>query len=139
MSNPADSLAKLAKGYWERRLADEPLFATLLGDRRFDDRLPDITPEGRARKEDAYESILKMCEAIPESGLSDADRLTRTALSVDVRSVLDYSRCRLEEWTLDPLQGPQVEFANVESYQPVRTPAEGRAMVKRWKIGRAHV
>jgi uncharacterized protein (DUF885 family) len=131
-AQPADSLAEVAKQYWEKRLAQDPLFATLLGDRRFDYRLPDITPEGRTQREAEFESTLNDCAAIPESGLSEADRLTRTALLVDVRGALDYSHCRLEEWTLDPLQGPQVEFANVESYQPVRTPAQGQAMIKRW-------
>jgi uncharacterized protein (DUF885 family) len=132
-AKPSDSLAALAEAYWERRLADEPLLATLLGDRRFDGKVPDITPEGRSRREKEYGSILNECGAIPGEPLSEKDRLTRTALLVDVGSVLDYSKCRLEEWTLDPLQGPQVEFANVESYQPVKTPAEGSAMVERWK------
>ena len=125
-------MSALAKEYWEERLVDDPLFATLLGDRRFDDRLPDITPEGRSRREREYESVIDRCYAIPERDLSDEDRLTRTALLDDVRSALDYSLCRLEEWTVDPLSGPQVEFVNVESYQPVRSPAEGRAMTKRW-------
>jgi uncharacterized protein (DUF885 family) len=129
----AESLGALAKEYWERRLEDDPLFATMLGDRRFDDRLPDITPEGRKRKEGEYEIVIARCYSIPDKELSEKDRLTRTALLVDVRSVLDFARCRLEEWTVDPLSGPQVEFVNVESYQPVKSPAEGRAMVKRWK------
>lgn len=128
----AGSLDAVAKEYWEKRLADDPLFATMLGDRRFDDRLPDITPEGRSRRERGYESVVDRCDAIPERELSDEDRLTRTALLVDAQSMLDYSLCRLEEWTVDPLSGPQVEFVNVESYQPVRNPAEGRAMTRRW-------
>ncbi len=58
--------------------------------------------------------------------------MTRAALLVDLRSQLDYLSCHLEEWTIDPLSGPQVEFFNIESYQPVRTPREGSAMVARW-------
>jgi len=113
-------------------MADEPLNATSLGDRRYDDRLPDITPEGRRRREEGYRFIIGRCNATPEAGVSEADRLTLTALLVDAGSLLDYTLCRLEEWTVDPLGGPQIEFSNVESYQPVRTFDEGRAMVKRW-------
>ena len=130
--SPSEHLARLAEAYWSKRLYEEPLFATQLGDRRFDGRLSDVTPEGRSRRENEFGSVLKDCEAIPREGLSENDRLTRTALLVDVGSIIDYSRCKLEEWALDPLQGPQVEFANVQSYQPVRTAAEGRAMVERW-------
>ena len=128
-----ESLAALAKEYWEVRLKEEPLMATELGERRFDDRLQDITLQGRLRKESRYESILQRCSAIREDSLSDEDRLTRTALMVDVRRLIDFSLCRLEDWIVDPLTGPQVDFLNVESYQPVITPVEGRAMVNRWR------
>jgi uncharacterized protein (DUF885 family) len=134
--NPGESLAELAREYWEERMMNEPLSATALGDRRFDDRLPDITPAGRARVKKQYGSVVSRCKEIPESVLSDADRLTRTALLVDASSLLDYYSCDLEDWTVDPLQGLQVELMNVESYQPIRTPSEGLAMVSRWqKIG----
>jgi len=126
-------LARLAREYWEERLANEPLMATALGDRRFDDRLPDISPDGRSRIKKQYESVLDFCKAIPENTLSEEDRVTRTALLVDARSMFDYYSCDLEDWTVDPLQGPQVELMNVESYQPVRSPADGRAMVGRWR------
>jgi uncharacterized protein (DUF885 family) len=130
---PRGSLARLATDYWEARLSNEPLFATALGDRRFDDKLPDISLEGRERIKKQYEEIVRHCEEIPEDDLSSNDKLTRTALLVDAGSVQDYYSCGLEDWTVDPLQGPQVELMNVESYQPVRTDAEGQAMVKRWQ------
>ena len=130
---PGGRLAELAKEYWEERLTNEPLLATALGDRRFDGRLPDITKEGRTRIKRQYEAIVKACEEIPQGGLSPRDRLTRTALLVDAGSTLAYYSCDLDEWVVDPLQGIQVELMNLESYQPVRTPAEGEAMVERWR------
>ena len=132
MAEASKAVERLAAEYWEFRLKDEPLMATQLGDRRYDDSLPDITPEGRQRREDEYSYIMRRVRAIPQASLSDADRLTITALLVDAGSLLDYSQCRLEEWALDPLQGPQIEFSNIESYQPIETPEQGRAMVKRW-------
>jgi uncharacterized protein (DUF885 family) len=53
-------------------------------------------------------------------------------LLVDAQAQVDYSSCGLEDWTVDPLGGPQTEFLNVESYQPVKTAEEGRVMVRRW-------
>jgi uncharacterized protein (DUF885 family) len=128
-----EGLRALADEYWQARLANEPLHATQLGDRRYDADLPDITPNGLRRIERQYESILDTLLRVREEELSKADRLTRTALRVELEAQLDYVRCHLEEWTVDPLDGPQVAFLNVESYQTVRTPAEGRAMVKRWR------
>ncbi len=114
-------------------MVNEPLFATALGNRRYDDKLPDITLEGRDRIERQYQGFLQRAREVKEETLSPADKLTRAALLVDIQALLDYSLCRLDEWTVDPLGGPQVEFMNVQSYQPVRSPAEGRAMVKRWQ------
>jgi len=122
----------LAREYWEERMSNEPLFATALGDRRFDDHLPDISPEGRAGITRQYERVVEQCKAISEASLSAVGRLTRTALLVDAGSLVDYYSCDLDDWVVDPLGGPQVELMNTESYQPVRTIAEGDQMVKRW-------
>lgn len=78
MEPPADprrSLEDLAEEYWEERMANEPLAATALGDRRFDGRLPDISPEGRGRISGQYAAVVRRCEEIPEAGLEAADRL----------------------------------------------------------------
>ena len=126
-------MADLAAEYWEERLSNDPILATALGDRRFDARFPDITPEGRSRWRKEYEEVVRRCEAVPEGELSDKDKLTRTALLVDAGSMSDYYSCDLEEWVVDPLQGVQNELLNLESYQQVRTVEEGRAMVERWR------
>ena len=44
----AHRLAPLARAYWDAYLRQSPLFATAIGVRGYDDRLSDITPEGRA-------------------------------------------------------------------------------------------
>jgi len=114
-------------------MSNDPLLATALGDRRFDAKFPDITREGRARWRKEYSEIVEKCEAIPEGELAPNDRVTRTALLADAGSMLDYYSCDLEEWVVDPLQGFQNELLNLESYQPVHTVEEGRAMAERWR------
>ena len=113
-------------------MANEPLAATALGDRRFDDMLPDITPGGRLKAVAQYQEFLRRAQAVDSELLSAPGKVTAAALLVEVKSVIDYISCGLDDWTVDPLGGPQVEFMNVESYQPVRTSAEAAAMVNRW-------
>ncbi len=132
MSETSRLLSSLAGEYWQTLIANEPLFATSLGDRRFDDKLPDITRSGRERIEREYQSILDRTLKLPEEKLAVGEKVTRAALLVDLRTQLDHLSCHLEEWTIDPLGGPQVEFFNIESYQPVRTPTEGSVMIARW-------
>jgi uncharacterized protein (DUF885 family) len=136
MESSADAaklLADIANDYWNERMANEPLNATALGDRRFDGKLPDISPRGRSRVKKQYLEIIARCRAAPEGALSEKDKLTRAALLVDSGSLLEYYSCDLEDWVVDPLQGLQVELMNVESYQPVRTFGEAKAMVERWR------
>ena len=137
--NPRDALADLAKEYWEERMRNEPLFATALGDRRFDERLPDISPQGRKRMAGEYEDVVRRCGLAVERDLADGDRITKAALLVDAGSVIEYLSCGLDDWVVDPLQGIQVELMNLESYQPVHTVEEGLAMVKRWRGMRHYV
>jgi uncharacterized protein (DUF885 family) len=132
MSAP-ENLSTLVAEYWEARLADAPLYATAIGDRRFDDSLSDISPEGRARWARILEDVVTGAHRVPEDGLGNEDRVTRSALITEAESELAYLRCGIDEWSVDPLGGPQVSFLNVESYQTVRTPDEGRAMVGRWR------
>ena len=39
---------QLADSFWERLKQLQPISATINGDNRYDDRLPDTSPEGRA-------------------------------------------------------------------------------------------
>ena len=41
MTSPGESLRSLADSFWDTFLADNPAWATVIGDRRFDDRLQD--------------------------------------------------------------------------------------------------
>ena len=138
-SPSAAALADLASDYWEALLADEPLFATSIGDRRYDDRLKDPRPEARAAWTAVLEGLVAREADLDDAGLDAADRVTRSALRESLRGDLSHVRTRLDNWSVDPLEGPQVEFENVEAYQPVATPEQGAAMVARWRAMGAYV
>ncbi|MDQ3881443.1 MAG: DUF885 family protein, partial [Chloroflexota bacterium] len=129
----SSALRELADRYWQGRLAAEPIYATATGDRRFDSMVRDDTPEAIARERAALQDVLDAAEALDPTTLDDAERLTLSALRADARGTIDALDAGLEPWAVDPLHGPQVQFFNVESFQPVRTPEEGNAMVERWR------
>jgi uncharacterized protein (DUF885 family) len=68
----------LADRYWDEFLAIEPLFATQVGDERFDHLLPDSSPEGMAHR-----------ESVHREALSSLARIDREALNQEGRTVLD--------------------------------------------------
>jgi uncharacterized protein (DUF885 family) len=125
-------LLPLTRAYWDAYLRQTPLFATAIGVSGYDDLLSDITPEGRAGWIAQLEAFHKKAVAIREEGLRPGERTTRSELITSISTDLDWARSDLEEWTVDPLNGPVVSFLNAESYQSVRTEVEGRNMVVRW-------
>jgi uncharacterized protein (DUF885 family) len=138
---PADAgaaLASLASAYWDARLEDDPLEATEIGDRRFDDRLPDFTPAARDRQLARLGALRARVDAVPVGALADGARVTRALLLGEIDADLARGACRLDDWTVDAREGLQVAFLRLPELQPVRTPAEGRAMLARWqKMGAA--
>jgi uncharacterized protein (DUF885 family) len=126
-------LRTLCEEYWEGHLRAHPEDATMNGDRRFDDRLTDLSPEGRAAEGARIEDIQRRVREIPAESLTPEDALTRRCLLDVVQNRLAHASCLLETWVVDPIWGPQTNLQNLASTQTVTTPGEGRAMVERWR------
>ncbi|MDQ3871046.1 MAG: DUF885 domain-containing protein [Chloroflexota bacterium] len=136
---PSGPLEALADEFWQAYLRAHPTFATAIGDRRYDAFLEDLSPEGRERRREALDGFAERARAIPDETLSGADRVTRSALIDEADGEIALLDARLEEWTVDPLDGPQVSLFNIESFQPVGTVEQGHAMVRRWQQMPAYV
>jgi uncharacterized protein (DUF885 family) len=125
-------LDALAREAWEGTLADDPLLATFTGDRRFDDRMPDLSPASRAARASALADLSARVAAVdPATLASDEERVTRLQLLAFCRDGIDERSTGIESWLLDPLEGPQVQLLNLSSWHTVRTPAEAAAFVAR--------
>src|SRR5262245_41888989 len=81
-------LANLCDEYWQGYLKAHPVSATAIGDRRYDDRLEDITPAGITKEVKRLEGLLAHARAISPKGLNAADRLNLTALTEELESQL---------------------------------------------------
>jgi uncharacterized protein (DUF885 family) len=122
---------ELAADYWEGTMRAAPRWATQLGDHRFDDRLEDPSPEAKRADGSRLEALRA---AIGQTEARDAEeRLTLASLRVQVESDLDSLSCAMEEWTVDPLEGPQVDLLDLATFQPAATVEEGQALLARWR------
>ncbi|UCE02389.1 MAG: DUF885 domain-containing protein [Candidatus Latescibacterota bacterium] len=131
--SPSQELARLAEEYWQENLRAHPVEATALGDRRYDDRLPDNSQAGRAREMQRLERIRGEVEALSATSLAEEERVTRSMLLEVIDADLAVLECGFADWVVDPLGGPQIRFLNIPSMQNVTTPEQARAMVKRWR------
>jgi uncharacterized protein (DUF885 family) len=131
LAGPSEDLAKLCDRYWQGYLEANPTSATGLGDKRYDDRLEDISPAGMTKERKRLESIAAAARSIDPEKLSQADRITRDALTEEVDDQLAWYGCGFEQWVVDPLGGPQVQLMNLPDYTTIDTPKDAAAFVKR--------
>ena len=67
-------LERLFAEAWEFTLQENPLFATQVGDRRYNDRLPSVTVSDYQRRLVKQLSFLERLDAIDKSSLSESER-----------------------------------------------------------------
>lgn len=134
MTDPATipPVDALAERYWERLLELWPTMATLYGDDRYDDRLEDPGPDGRAKLRQLHELTLAEVEAFPRDGLSVEDRITLDSLSIVCRLQIEQDDQGFHELrVVDQIEGPQTLLPQLVQYQKADTPERLERLVAR--------
>jgi uncharacterized protein (DUF885 family) len=121
--DPGSPANVLAARFWEAILAEEPTTATMYGDERYDDRLEDPGPEGRARRRALLERTMTEVDAIDADAQSLEDRITLDMIGVVCRLgiVQDEQRTDLLR-VVDQMGGPQTLLPQVVLFQAADTP-----------------
>ena len=122
MTEPT-AVDQLADGFWERFKELSPISATINGDTRYDDRLPDPSPAGRADRRRFAEDMRDAATKIPDEGLSVEDRITRDVLRVigEIFIVQDDQRIDTLQ-VVDQMGGPQQVLPQLTQFQQADTP-----------------
>ena len=91
-ARPAEDLKTLTDDYWAFVMRENPTFASQLGVRDYDDRLPDISLAAEDRRAAASADFLKRLETIPDAGLSPADRVNKAILRRNLAESIEANR-----------------------------------------------
>jgi uncharacterized protein (DUF885 family) len=129
----ATDLAGLADRFWDGFLRANPAFATVIGDRRFDDRLDDRSPEAVRTELDRLDFVVASATAIDPGALSPTERVTRQMLIDEATGQATAIRTGLHEWTVDAMSGPQTTLLDLVEYQTIETPEDGARLAARWR------
>ncbi|HVM37871.1 MAG TPA: DUF885 domain-containing protein [Sphingomicrobium sp.] len=89
---PADDFKALTDEYWAFYLRENPVRASQLGVRDRDDQLGDVSIAAMDRRAAAIQRFLARLEAIPDSGLSPADRTNKAILRRSLASAVEGNR-----------------------------------------------
>ena len=134
-----DRFRQVAEQYWQHRLQSDPLFATTTGDHRFNDRLPDVSPEALQRTHQAERQSLEQLQQIDRGTLSPANQLNHTIL----QRVLTHNLAEFESRAfLIPItnrEGFHIYFPELPRQVPLQTTADYENYIARLKQFRRYV
>jgi len=86
-----DAFAQLLDDHWDFSMRMDPVWATMTGDHRFDDRLPDASESAMAEKLAGLQDLQRRLWSIERSSLEQAERLNYDildrALDSDIRGI----------------------------------------------------
>ncbi|TAK01670.1 MAG: DUF885 domain-containing protein [Chloroflexota bacterium] len=123
---------RLAEEFWDRFLELSPISATVSGDHRWDDQLPDPGPEGRARARALAVWVREAAAAIPDDGLTIEERITRDMLGVVGEVLIEDDDQRFDTLAVvDQMSGPQTLLPQLTQLQPADTPERFEAFTAR--------
>jgi len=121
MTKSAD-LAALAARTWERTLELNPTLATVYGDERYDDRLDDPGPVGRAARRALADETLAAANAISVASLDEEDRITRDLLRLTAATEIADDEARMDLIAAVQQQGHQSLLPEIVQFQKADTP-----------------
>ncbi len=100
------ALNKLLAEHWQYTLRTSPEFASILGDKRYNDQLSDASPEAVERDLAQQRRFLDQFQAIETIGMGEQDRLDRDLMVRNLRETLEGAK--FKEWEM-----PVTQFGGV--------------------------
>ena len=132
VADPNTAVNDLADRFWNGVLERSPMWATILGDDRFDERWPDLGETGRAADAAAYREVLDEAARIPADGLDPEQVITRDLLVLVAENELEAQAQKQYQLAIDHMSGPQIWPAQVAQYQAVDTPERVDRLLARY-------
>jgi uncharacterized protein (DUF885 family) len=125
------ALHKLEDDYWQWRLREFPEGATWQGDKRYNDRLTDLSTAALDRRKTDIRRMRDATRAIDAKALTGQDALSHALLQWELDLAVEAQRFPTEVMMLDQLDGPQLGFPQLASISPFETAADYRAYLAR--------
>lgn len=93
-ATPEDDFATLLDEVWEWRLAEYPVFASRLGDRRYNDRWTDLSLDAFEQRHESRREFLQRLRSIDPAALSTSDQLNYDLFGRQLQNDIDAHQYR---------------------------------------------
>jgi uncharacterized protein (DUF885 family) len=131
LAAPADDLKRVMDAHWAWFLRSNPVYATALGTRDYDDRINDISLAEADRQAKQAETFLTQLKAIPDAQLSAEDRTNKAILSRILAEQVEGNRFGQRQMLFTTYYGWHQGFAGMAENLPFRTRADFDSYLKR--------
>lgn len=117
------ALNDLLAEQWEYKLRTSPIFASFLGDKRWNDQLDDFSQEAIDKDVQETQKFLSRFEAIDTSAFPEQEALNKALMVRDLQILADSARFKPWEMPVNQQNGVQIglpDLVAVLSFQSVR-------------------
>jgi uncharacterized protein (DUF885 family) len=128
---PAEDFAALLKDHYAWLLRSNPVQATALGVRDYDDQISDLSPAARERQLAEAKAFLARLERIPPGRLSPADRTNHAILRRMLGETVEAAKYGQRSMLFTTYYGWHQGFAGMASDLPFRTKSDYESYLTR--------
>lgn len=126
------ALKKLLVEHWDWRMRSAPVWATTLGDHRFDDKIGDNSEAAIAAAHVRQREFLTKARAIPAANLGAKDRLTVDLFIHTLDTQIARQVCKLEMWNVTAGSNAVVQFNRLPSQHKLKQLSDGNNLIARY-------
>jgi uncharacterized protein (DUF885 family) len=121
--SPSTLFQQLLADEWEFRMREDPLFATLCGDHRYDDRLPGLSEADFERRLDRMQGFHARRREIDPNSLSRAEQLNYDIFAEILDREIAELRFRAYRMPISKIDGYHTLFLQMPQFIPLETSA----------------
>ena len=133
------TLRKLLSDHWEWTMKSSPVWATMLGDRRFDDQLGDPSQAAVKANRAKTRAFLARAEAIDASALNSDDHLTLKLFRLGLQSAVDTEVCEFWQWDVSPRNNAWVHLSYVPQAHRITDAKNAEDLIARYQAMPAYL
>ncbi|HEX2121813.1 MAG TPA: DUF885 family protein [Thermoanaerobaculia bacterium] len=115
------ALSDLLDEHWEYTMRTSPEFASILGDKRYNDQVSDVSEKAVRAYLEMTKKFLRRFEAIDTTAFAEQERLNRDLMVKDLREGVEGSRFNNWQMPVNQMNGIHLFAAQLPSLLPFQT------------------
>lgn len=140
-ANPAADLESRRKALnalldeqWEYTMQHNPIFASMLGDKRYNDQIDDFSQEAIDANLEHDRQFIPRLQAIDTTGFPDQEVLNKRLMIRDLQMDLDRARFKMWEMPVDQQSGVHTDLPQLVNIVPFDTVKDYEDYITRLKL-----